>query len=238
MANERKIFPTEKVMELVTGKKDANINDIATHILGRPLPNRESLEAAAPYAAAWLARWYPKFMDVEWKDGDNWQAFLKQAKAKLGDNISIDAMQGRLKTLANSALDALKDAKENFLRQTDAATKLEQRVRELEPLENAIKIVQKKNDDLEEKIKTMKGEMAALNRKVIEFQGKMPIDNEELMQTIKDAIKDGLKGVKIGAAAPAAGGSTEAAAEPEPETTGEDDFGFGSRKTDDDGFGF
>lgn len=212
MADTRKIFPTEKVMELVTGKQGANVNDLSSHVLGTPVNSPEQAKAAAPFATAWLARWYPKFTDLEWKEGENWEAFLKQAKAKLGDNISIQPMSGKMKELAAAVLDRLKQAHESLLRQTDAAARLEAKVRQLEPLEAATKALQKKNDELETKLKTMKADMGALQRKVNEYQGKLAIDNTELMQTIKDAIKDGLKGVTVGAAtASAATASTEAA---------------------------
>lgn len=238
MAATRKIFPTEEVMELIAGKGDANANAVASHILGQPVNCAECAKAAAPFAAAWLAKLYPRFMDMEWNEGDNWNVFVKHAKQILGDNVSIPPMSGRLKDLVAQTLNALKDAKESLLRQTDAAAKLEQQVRELEPLQAIVRNLQKKNDELEAKLKAMKTEMGGLQRKVNEFQGKMPIDNDELMQTIQDAIKSGLKGLAVGAAA---GGAAAAADETEAapaQNEVPDDFGFGTSGADSDGFGF
>lgn len=237
MADTRKIFPTEKVMELVTGKKDANVNDISSHVLGAPVNSPDQAKAAAPFAAAWLARWYPKFADLEWKDGENWETFVKQAKAKLGDHLSIQPMVGKMKELSTGVLNTIKDAHDSLLRQTDAAARLEEKVRQLEPLEAATKALQKKNDDLEAKLKTMKADMGALQRKVNEFQGKLAIDNTELMQTIKDAIKDGLKGVTVGAAAAATastGAETAQAAQPADD---EDEWSASPNKNSDDEWG-
>lgn len=237
MADTRKIFPTEEVMELVAGKQGASTNTIASHILGLPVNCPEVAKAVAPFAVAWLARLFPRFMDME--ESDNWNVFVKQARSVLGDNISIPPMNGRLKELAVQTLNALNDAKESLLRQTDAAANLEQQVRELEPLQAIVKNLQKKNDDLENKLKSMKTEMGALQRKVSEFQGKLPIDNDELMQTIKDAIKSGLKGLAVGAAAggaaATAGGEVDAAPAQDEVP---DDFGFGTSGADSDGFGF
>jgi len=239
MADTRKIFPTEQVMELVAGRQGANVNEIASHILGRPVTCAQCAKTAAPFATAWLARWYPRFMDMDWKEGENWNAFVRQAKTALGENISIASMSGHMKALADQTLDALMDARESLQRQTDAAARLEAKVRELEPLAGINKALQKKNDELECKLKAMKTEMGGLQRKVNEFQGKLAIDNDELMQTIKDAIKDGLKGLSVGVAA---GGAAAVASGPDETAPAEDavpdDFGFGASGADSDGFGF
>ena len=58
----------------------------------------------------------------------------------------------------------------------------------------------------------MKTEMNGLNRKLSEFEGKVAIDHEDLMQNIKDAIKDGLKGLSIGHAV---ANTIEAASDPQ-----------------------
>ena len=68
-----------------------------------------------------------------------------------------------------------------------------------------------------------------------EFDGKAALDEGELVRTIKDAIKDGLKGLSFGGAA--AAGAAEALAEAErpvakePEALSEDDeWGFKSKR--------
>ncbi len=82
--------------------------------------------------------------------------------------------------------------------------------------------------------------MNGLNRKLSEFEGKVAIDHEDLMQNIKDAIKDGLKGLSIGhAVANTIEAASDSSADAVVESEVEDDFGFGSNSSkDSDGFGF
>lgn len=213
MADERRVFPTETVLELVAGKKDADTRDLVNFLLGKTITYAECAQAAASFAIAWLSRWNPRFMDLDWKDDGNWKQFVAQAKSKLGENLSLAPISGRLKTIADNALNSIKEAHESLLRQTDAAAKLEQRVAELEPLEQSIKNLQKKNDELEAKLKSSKKDMQALNRKALEFEGKMAVDNEQLMQIIKDTIKDALKTMAVSGGATA--GTAAALAEAE-----------------------
>lgn len=235
MADDRRIFPTETVLELVTGKKGADVREIATYITGQPVTCANCAQAAAPFAAAWLARWYPKFMDMDLKD--DWNTFVASAKSRLGDNISITPMTGQLKKLTGDVLDHIKETRESLLRQTDAAVKLEQKVRELEPLDSALKALQKKNNELEEKLKSAKTEMGALQRKVNEFQGKLPIDNSELMQTIKSAIKDGLKGMAVAAPSAQASSDAEPQAKQAAPVSEEDEWDARPNSNDDDEWG-
>ena len=239
MADDRKVFPLETVLALVTGKKDAKVQELAGFITGRPVTCAACAAAVGPFAAAWLARWYPKFMDMDWAEGQDWGSFVAKWRKALGDNVSLTPMDGRTRALAGEALDALAEANAAATRQSEAVAKLEARVRELEPFEAHAQAVQKKCDELEGKLKAMKTEVGGLTRQVAEFQGKVAVNHDELMQTIKDAIKDGLKGMVVGGAA-AAGAAGEAAAEVQEEAASSvpDDFGFGTSGADSDGFGF
>lgn len=239
MADERKIFPVETVLELVVGKMDANVSEIASFILGRSVLCADCAKVAGPLAAAWLAKWQPRFLNLEWKEGQSWDSFVKEAKATLGDKISLIPMSGRMKAMADAALDAFISDRESLARQTEATVALEKKVAELAPFQERAAAARKECDRLEGQIKDLKTEMGALRRQAAEFQGKVAIAHDDLMQNIKDAIKDGLKGLSIGAAiadtmeaaaeADAAGVSSH---EPEPE------FGFGGNSRDSDGFGF
>lgn len=237
MADERKIFPTASVLGVIAGKKDAPTREVSSYILGKQVNNAASEKAVAPFAAAWLARWYPKFLELDWKAGTDWKAFVAQVENRLGANISLAPMTGQLKELAHQALDAIQDAHEGLLKQTEAAAQLEKQVRELEPLTKAMKALQKKNDELEEKLKSMKTEMGALQRKVMEFQGKLPIDNAELMATIKSAIKDGLKGMAVAAPAAGSGAPEGTAATVSAPLSEEDEWDAPKRADDDDEWG-
>ena len=82
--------------------------------------------------------------------------------------------------------------------------------------------------------------MGGLRKQVAEFQGKVAVSHDDLMQTIKDAIKDGLKGMVVGgvAAGAAVAGADAAEAAPAEENAVPDDFGFGASGSNSDGFGF
>ena len=227
-------------MALVAGKDGIDVKDIAGYVAGRSIVCDEQAKTVGVFAAAWLARWYPKFTGLLWTENQTWEAFINQAKGQLGDNVSLQPMDGRIKEMAGQALDYLTDAEKSVATQTAAAMKLEERVRELEPFESQAKALQKKVDELEAKIKTMNTDMGGLRRKVAEYDGKVALEQDELMRTIKDAIKDGLKGMVVGGAAAGAAqasGDTAEAQAPE-ENAVPDDFGFGSSGANADGFGF
>lgn len=241
--SSRKMFPVATVMALVTGKEGFDIKEIAGYIAGRSLVCDAQAKAVGVFAAAWLSRWYPKFTSMIWNESSQtWEAFVSQARSQLGENVSIAPMDERTKELTAQALDYLVDAEKSVAAQTASAMKLEERVRELEPAAEQAKVLQKKVDELEAKIKAMNADMGGLRRKVAEFDGKVALEQDELMRTIKDAIKDGMKGMVVasGAAAGAAqadGGAAPAEAQAE-ENNVPDDFGFGSSGADSNGFGF
>ena len=54
--SERKIFPIESVLALVTSKKDSDLREIAGYIVGQSIPCDVMAHAAGPFAAAWLSR--------------------------------------------------------------------------------------------------------------------------------------------------------------------------------------
>ena len=233
MADDRKVFPLESVLALVTGKEGANVQELAGFITGRAVTCAACAAAVGPFAAAWLARWYPRFMDLDWAEGQDWNAFVAKWRKTVGDNVSLTPMDGRTRALAAKALDAMAEANAAATRQSEAVVRLEARA----------EAAQKKGDELEGKLKAMKTEVGGLTRQVAEFQGKVAVNHDELMQTIKDAIKDGLKGMVVGgAAATGAPGTPGAPATEEAPAAAEssvpDGFGFGDSGADADGFGF
>lgn len=237
--SERKVFPVESVLALLVGKEDADVKDIAGFIAGRSLACDCCARAVGPFAAAWLVRWYPQFAGMEWTADEAWDAFVARFRAVFGDQVSVTPMEGRTKALANKVLDTLQESSKSLADQTAAATALEARVKALEPAEARAESLQKKVDELEAKIKSLNSDMGGLRKQVAEFQGKVAVSHDDLMQTIKDAIKDGLKGMVVGGAAAgaaAADGGSEAA--PAEENSVPDDFGFGASGANSDGFGF
>ena len=156
----------------------------------------------------------------------------------LGDNVSLTCMDGLTKTLCDKVLTYLGDTYASMAAQTAAAAALEERVRALEPAEARAAALSKKVDELEAKIKTMNTDMGGLRKQVAEFQGKVAINHDELMMNIKDAIKDGLKGMVVGGVAAGAAAAGDDAAPAAEENAVPDDFGFGSSGANNDGFGF
>ena len=234
----RKVFPVESVLALVVGKEGVDVKEIAGFVAGRSVACDTCAKAVGPFAAAWLARWYPKFADLNWVEGQSWEAFVNTGRSMLGDNVSLTCMDGLTKTLCDKVLTYLGDTYASMAAQTAAAAALEERVRALEPAEARAATLSKKVDELEAKIKTMNTDMGGLRKQVAEFQGKVAINHDELMQSIKDAIKDNLKNITVGVAA--AGVAGEAAAEEPAQEEGgvPDDFGFGTSGANSDGFGF
>lgn len=235
----RKVFPVESVLALVVGKEGIDVKEIAGFIAGRTVACDTCAKAVGPFAAAWLARWYPKFADLTWVEGQSWDAFVNTGRSMLGDNVSLTCMDGLTKNLCDNVMAFLAETYDSMAAQTAAAAALEERVRALEPAEARAAALSKKVDELEAKIKTMNTDMGGLRRQVAEFQGKVAINHDELMMNIKDAIKDGLKGMVVGGAAAvgaAAAGEEEAPAAEENAVP--DDFGFGSSGSNSDGFGF
>lgn len=240
MAEDRKVFPVGQVLELVTGKNGADTSSLVEFITGKSNLSPEAAKAAAPFAFAWLVRWYPKFMDMEWKEDQSWEAYLRQASHILGEHVSLEPMDGRFKNIVNSALDVIEDSQAALTKQTEAAMKLEAEVKRLEPFPQLVEAAQKKSDELEAKIKSMKSEMLALNRKALEFEGKVPMDQEELMQNVQAAIKDALKGMTFatGAVTASAAAPAEESSVQDEKKTPEDEWGFGASSSGDDEFGF
>lgn len=239
--SNRKVFPVESVLALVVGKEGVDVKDLAGYIVGRSIACDCCAKAAGPFAAAWLARWYPKFATLEWSEDQDWDTFVKRGAKTLGDNISLTPMDGRTKTQAAQVLDYLADSYKSLATQTAACMELEKRVAELAPSEAHAEALQKKVDELEAKIKGLNADMGGLRRQVAEYQGKVAISHDDLMMTIKDAIKDGLKGMVVGGAAAGAAGAAAAGAEEAAaveENSVPDDFGFGSSGANSDGFGF
>lgn len=237
--SNRKVFPVESVLALVVGKEGVDVKDLAGFVAGRSIACDCCAKAVGPFAAAWLARWYPRFMELEWTEGQDWDAFVEKGRKSLGDTISLTAMDGRTKAMAAQVLDYLADSYSSLANQTNACMDLEKRVQEMAPYQAQAETLQKKVDELEAKIKGLNGDMGALRRQVAEYQGKVAISHDDLMQTIKDAIKDGLKGMVVGgAAAGAAAASGDAEAAPVEENSVPDDFGFGASGANSDGFGF
>jgi hypothetical protein len=236
----RKVFPLESVLSLLTGKEDAAVAEIAGFLAGRSLCCC-SAALAAPMAAGWLASLYPAFINVQYDESQPWTNFVSGMKAQVGDNISVPPMTGRPQALVAKVLDAMAEKTETLKAQAAEISALQARVGELEPFQGKAEEQEKKIGQLEAKVKSQTADIGALRKEMIPFQGKVPVDQQELENIIKDAIIRNLKNftggvAAVGAAAVAGEAATEAAVE---ESGGvPDSFGFGASGSDNDGFGF
>ena len=242
--SERKVFPVETVLALSAGKGDVDLKEIAGYILGQSIACNRMAQAAAPFAAAWVARLYPKFAEIVWdEEKEGWSNFVSRAAAVLGDKVSVPPMTGSMMTACQGMLKAYQEKVDEVAALRREVASLSEQVESLKPLEGKLATALKKADGLEEQLKEQKKEAGTLRRQALEFQGKMAINHEELLETIKDAIKENLKHVAIqapaavaGAAAAAAGAAAGAAA-PAAAASGADEFGFGGGSDDEFGFG-
>ena len=155
----RKMFPVETVLALAVAKKGADVKDIAGYITGRSIVCDACAAAVAPFAAAWLAKLSPKFLDMNYKDGDNWGDFVNQGARLLGDTISLTPMDDCLKNAVATVLDMMDDMHGTMVSQRAEIATLRQQVETLAPYQGKAEELQKKCDKLEDTIKTMKTDM-------------------------------------------------------------------------------
>ncbi len=243
--SERRIFPVETVLALVASKADADLKEIAGYILGESIQCNCKARAVAPFAAAWIARLYPKLADLVWDEGkESWSNFVVRGAHIFGDKVSLPAMAGGMKETCQNVLKSFAEKMDEVAALQREVAALSAQVEALKPLEAQLKAAQQKADKFEAQLKDQKKEMGALRRQTMEFQGKMALNEEELLDTIKNAIKENLKHVAI-AAAPAAGAAPAAAAAAAAAgagvaaaaAAGGDEFGFGGGSGDEFGFG-
>ncbi len=240
----RKIFPLDNVLALVLAKEDVDVKDVAGFLVGRSLACDCCSRVVAPLAAGYLASLYPAFVGLEWDSAKPWDDFVAEQKKTHGDNVSIPPMNAVFQNLAGKVLDALADMDDTITAQKTEIASLNARVAELEPQDAKAKDLEKKCDQLEGKVKTMTTDMNGLRKQLLPFNGKMAVDQQELMTMIKDTIKANMKGFVAAGAAGAAGAevmedvAVEEEREPGATVKPPDDFGFGASGDDSSGFGF
>lgn len=238
--SERKIFPIESVVALINGKQDVDLKAIAGYIIGRSIPCDTMARSVAPFAAAWIVRLYPRMAEILWDEKDStWAAFIDRCAHVLGDKVSLPPMGGSLKAACSDMIDTLVKEHDEVVCLKKEVEKLTAEVEALKPLEGRLKEAQTRADKLDDQLKTTKKDMSALRRKTIEFDGKIAVNEQDLQDLIKTAIKANLKSIKLAAPAAAAAGAAGAgaAAAAAASAAGGDEFGFGPGSGDDE-FGF
>ena len=237
----RKVFPLESILALLVGKEDTAVAEIAGFLTGRSLCEC-SAALVAPMAAGWLANLYPAFINLKYDASRSWASFVSGVQAQVGNNVSVPPMTGQAQAMVAKVLDGMAEKMETLKAQAAEIVALQARVEELEPFQGKAEEQDKKISQLEAKVKSQNADIGTLRKEMAPFQGKVPVDQQELETIIKDAIVKNLKnftggGAVAGAAAVAGEASAAVAAE---ENSGgvPDSFGFGSSGADNDGFGF
>ncbi len=235
--SERKLFPIETVIALVNGKQDVDLKPLAGYIVGRSLPCDTMVSAVAPFAAAWLVRLYPAMAEILWNEKDgSWPVFVDRCSYILGNRVSLPPMGGNLKAACAAVLDAMVANADEVKALKKEIESLSAEVAALKPLEGKLKEAQTRADKLDDQLKAAKKDMSALRRQTIAFEGKIAVNEQDLQELIKSAIKANLKTIKLAAPAAAAAGAAVAGAAPAAAAAG-DEFGFGPNAGDEFGLG-
>ncbi len=228
---ERKLFPIETVVALINGKQDVDLKEIAGYITGRSIVCDKMAAAVAPFAAAWVSRLYPDMATLIWDEKDGtWPAFIARCSYTLGSKVSMPVMGGPLQASCAAVLDAMTAMHDEAQALKKQVEELTAQVEALKPLEGKLKEANTRADKLDDQLKAAKKDMGALRRQTLEFDGKIAVDEKELQDVIKSAIKANLKTIRIGGG-PAAGAAGAAAAD------AADDFGAAAPSGDEFGFG-
>ena len=232
----RKVFPLESVLALLVGKEDSAVTELAGFLTGRSLCCC-SAALVAPMAAGWLANLYPAFINLKYDESQPWANFVSGMKAQVGDNVSVPPMTGQSQAMVAKVLDVMAEKADTLKAQATEIVSLQTRVAELEPFQGKAEEQDKKINQLEAKVKSQSADIGALRRDMVPFQGKVPVDQQELENIIKDAIVKNLKNFTGGATAVAGVAAAEVVVEESSDGV-PDSFGFGSSGANNDGFGF
>ncbi len=237
----RRVIKMETVLGLIAGKSGDDVSDLLRFLTQRDLSAQEE-GIVTPLAKAWICSKHPPFMENPYDPTAIYEDWVQKEIKRIGDNISVAPIaEGEMAGIA-SVLDMLAESKNAIAALNDEKAGLEAKVAELQPFVKKSEDLEKKVGQLEGKIANLEKDNKELKAQTAEFQGKLPVAESELNDTIKDivtkALKDAVKSVPLGAAA--AGGEAVAEAVAEEDTSGgvPDDFGFGASGSDGGGFGF
>jgi hypothetical protein len=241
----RRVFKMETILGLIAGKRGADISDLLGFLSQRDLSEVEE-GAVAPIARGWLYSMHPDFMKCEFAETDVFEEWAAKQAARLGDNVSIEAIPAAEMAGISAVLDKMAaDAAANAAQAAEIAA-LKAQVAELTPFKAEAEKLGKEVESLKGKLDTAQTDAAKTKKELAGFSGKVAINENEIESSVKDivsrAVKDALKALPVGAAAGVAAAEVaEEAAAGFDESAGSDvpeDFGFGASGSDGDGFGF
>ncbi len=246
--DDRRVFPMESVLGVVTGKGGGEVLDFLGYAVQRDICDC-ARPAVAPAVRGWLAGLNPKFAGLSLDEGMEYGAWLIEQKKSLGDNVSISPMPAHETKGINDLLDLIERTMAESEERRAAADAAQAEVKTMAPFKAKAADLEKKVAQFEEKNKALSEEISKLKSELAGYSGKVAIDEKDLEQSVKDlvsrAVKDALAALPVGAAGAAVAGTAgaEAAAAPAAFDDGAtaappDDFGFGSSGASNDGFGF
>lgn len=243
MSEGRKIFPLDTILALLSGVGGADTSGLLSFMTAKEL-NPEQEAIVAPLAQAWLCKLHPAFLESKFSEDAPYENWVAAEKKRIGDNVSLTPIPEAEMTGIETVLSAVDAAKATAAEKTEEAEALAAKVAELEPFEAKAGELEKKVEGLEGQVASLQEEVSELKSKNAEFEGKLPVDENGLNDSIKEivtkALKDAVASVPMGAAAGAAaeGGDAAPAEEAVEDSGPAPDFGFGSSGDDADGFGF
>lgn len=244
MSEDRRIVKIDAVLDLISGQGGDQAAELLNFLTRRGLTTVEA-DVAAPLAKAWLCAQNPEFLKSKYGEGEIYAEWQRKEAKRLGDNVSLEPIPEEDMAGIGGVLDLLGKNASTIAEQAETISGLEGQVAELEPFKAQAADLEKKVEGLEGQVAGLEEAKKELAGKVAEFEGKLPVAENEINDTIKDivtkALKDAVASVPMGGAAPAEGGEAEAAAPAADDgstAAPPDDFGFGSSGDDSDGFGF
>lgn len=244
MSENRMMVKMETILALWTGKGGAGQKELLEFLTGRSLSDAETT-IVTPLVKGWLASQLPALMGTcqdETAVQDEWVA--KQCERLGGENVSLEPIPDDEMGGMTMVLDKLAAAKTALEEAEAKCSAMDAELTELSPFKASAAKLEKENEALQAKVDALTAEVAELKTQTAEFEGKLPVAEDEINDTIKDivtkALKDAVAAVPVGAAV-AGGDAPNAAVEPEEapaEDAVPDDFGFGASGASSDGFGF
>lgn len=220
---ERLVVPLEDVLALCTAASDPavplspSLRELLRFLLQRHDLSDAALDCLRPVAVAWLVCLCPDLSQLDWTAGagssDGGQALHAAARRLLAaDAVSLIPLQGPLRQLAHTHADCWEERLRSAQDLAGQAARLTGRLAELEPAAAELLREQRKLDAAQAEVRQMHSRLRAAEDELAQLRRQV----EHLQQSARVE------------------GTPPATASAPPE----EDFGFGSRSADSQGFGF
>lgn len=220
---ERLIVPLEDVLALCTAASapaaplSPSLRDLLRFLLQRHDLSDATLDCLRPAAVAWLVCLRPELSQLDWAaaadDAAGQRTLLSIARRLLSaDAVSLMPLQGALRQLAHTQADLWEERLRNEQALAGQTARQAVRLEELEPAAAELLLEQRKLEAAQAEVRQVRSSLRAAEDELAQLRRQI----EHLQQAARTA--------------PAA---QEAAPAPV-----EDEFGFGSRPADGQGFGF